>query len=55
MSLGSGLQNKLLEAMSLGIPCITSNLCNKSLGGTHMKNIIVGNNSEQYIFHILTF
>ena len=53
MSLGSGLQNKLLEAMSLGIPCITSNLCNKSLGGTHMKNIIIGNNSEQYISQIL--
>ena len=54
MSLGSGLQNKLLEAMSLGIPCITSNLCNKSLGGTHMKNIIVANNTEQYISYIIS-
>ncbi len=53
MELGSGLQNKLLEAMSLGIPCITSNLCNESLGGTHMKNIIIGNNAEQYISQIL--
>ena len=53
MSLGSGLQNKLLEAMSLGIPCITSNLCNKSLEGTHMKNIIIGNCTEQYVSQIL--
>ena len=53
MSLGSGLQNKLLEAMSLGIPCITSNLCNESLGATHMKNIIIGNSIEQYISQIL--
>ena len=53
MSLGSGLQNKLLEAMSLGIPCITSNLCNESLGATHMKNIIIGNSVEQYISQIL--
>ena len=53
MNLGSGLQNKLLEAMSLGIPCITSNLCNESLGGTHMKNIIIGNSTEEYISQIL--
>ncbi|MDC3133510.1 glycosyltransferase, partial [Bacteroidota bacterium] len=53
MNLGSGLQNKLLEAMSLGIPCITSNLCNESLGGTHMKNIIIGNSAEEYISQIL--
>ncbi len=53
MALGSGLQNKLLEAMSLGIPCITSNLCNESLGATHMKNIIIGNSVEQYISQIL--
>ena len=53
MSLGSGLQNKLLEAMSLGIPCITSNLCNESLGATDMKNIIIGNSVEQYISQIL--
>ena len=53
MSLGSGLQNKLLEAMSLGIPCITSNLCNESLGATHMKNIIIGNSIEQYISQII--
>ena len=53
MYLGSGLQNKLLEAMSLGIPCITSNLCNESLGATHMKNIIIGNSIEQYISQII--
>jgi glycosyltransferase involved in cell wall biosynthesis len=39
--------------MSLGIPCITSNLCNESLGATHMKNIIIGNSVEQYISQIL--
>ena len=53
MLLGSGLQNKLLEAMSLEIPCIISNLCNESLGGTHMKNIFIGKNTEDYVSQIL--
>ena len=32
MFIGSGLQNKLLEAMAMGIPCITTELANKALG-----------------------
>ena len=33
MFIGSGLQNKLLEAMAMGIPCITTELANKALEG----------------------
>ena len=32
MQIGTGLQNKLLEAMSMRLPCITSSLCNAALG-----------------------
>ena len=53
MSIGSGLQNKLLEAMALGIPCITSQLSNNSLGGTHMKNIIVSDSINDFINQIV--
>ena len=52
MSIGTGLQNKLLEAMSLEIPCITSKLANNSLKATHKKNVLIGNNSDEYIMHI---
>ena len=52
MTIGSGLQNKLLEAMSLKIPCITSELANKSLNGTHNVNILIGNSTDEYINHI---
>ena len=52
MSIGTGLQNKLLEAMSLEIPCITSKLANNSLKATHNKNVLIGNNSDEYIMHI---
>ena len=37
MTIGSGLQNKLLEAMSSSIPCITSELSNKSLKAVEKK------------------
>ena len=53
MTIGSGLQNKLLEAMSLSIPCITSKLCNESLMGKNMENIIIGNSIEDYIKKII--
>lgn len=31
LQIGTGLQNKLLEAMSMGIPCVTSSLANNAL------------------------
>jgi glycosyltransferase involved in cell wall biosynthesis len=49
LTIGSGLQNKLLEAMSLKIPSVTSPLCNQSLGAKHMKNIIIGNRTEEFV------
>ncbi len=32
MSLATGVQNKLLQAMAMGLPCVTSSLANQSLG-----------------------
>mgnify|MGYP002624946431 CR=1 FL=1 len=39
MRMGSGLQNKLLEAMAMGTPCVTTPIANEALGaedGTHL-------------------
>ena len=39
MQIGSGLQNKLLEAMSMQLPCVTTSIANAALGaqpGTHI-------------------
>tara|TARA_B110000971_G_scaffold13546_1_gene12582 strand:- start:6359 stop:7135 length:777 start_codon:yes stop_codon:yes gene_type:complete len=52
MSIGSGLQNKLLEAMSIGIPCITSELSNLSLKATDKENILIGNSVSEYVNQI---
>jgi sugar transferase (PEP-CTERM/EpsH1 system associated) len=53
MQIGTGLQNKLLEAMAMKLPCITSQLANNALGATHKKNILIGNNEEEYKDNIL--
>lgn len=46
MQIGTGLQNKLLEAMAMKIPCITSPLANAPLGAKHAEEILVGENKE---------
>ncbi|GAB1404099.1 glycosyltransferase [Lentimicrobium sp.] len=42
MQIGTGLQNKLLEAMSMQLPCITSSLCNAALKAVPGKDILIG-------------
>lgn len=48
MRIGSGLQNKLLEAMASGIPVITSKLANRSLKGTHLENVLIGESDDDF-------
>ncbi len=45
---GAGLQNKLLEAMSMGIPCIASQVTNLSLKATVNEEILVASNIEEF-------
>ncbi|MBP3763292.1 MAG: glycosyltransferase [Bacteroidales bacterium] len=47
MRLGSGLQNKLLEAMSMGIPCITTPLANEALGATDGQHLLLGSTAGE--------
>lgn len=52
MQIGTGLQNKLLEAMAMKLPCITSELANNALGAQHDNNILIGNVAVDYAQHI---
>ena len=54
MRIGTGLQNKLLEAMSMGLPTITTPLANASLGAKTNEEILVGGNAEELAQHIIT-
>ncbi len=47
MQIGTGLQNKLLEAMSMQLPCITSPLANAPLGAKNGEEILVGENKNE--------
>lgn len=54
MQIGTGLQNKLLEAMAMKLPCVTSQLANNALGAEHQSSILIGNTPEEYSKHILS-
>ena len=53
MQIGTGLQNKLLEAMAMGLPCITSPLANNALGAKAGEEILIGNSPDEYASMIL--
>ena len=46
MRIGTGLQNKLLEAMSMELPAITSSLANNALGAESEKTILIADDAE---------
>lgn len=54
MLTSTGLQNKLLEAMAMQIPCITSALANNALGAEDGKNILIADTPGKYAGHILS-
>lgn len=54
--LGSGLQNKLLEAMRMGVPCITTSLANGGLHATPNQDILIADTAQDFsdkIIHLL--
>jgi sugar transferase (PEP-CTERM/EpsH1 system associated) len=53
MQIGTGLQNKLLEAMAMRMPCITSTLANNAVGAAPGESILIGNTPAEYAAHIL--
>jgi len=54
MQIGTGLQNKLLEAMAMQLPCISSSLANAALGAEERKEILIGETPEAYAAHVIT-
>lgn len=46
--IGTGLQNKLLEAMALGLPCITTSLANNALGAKANESILIAETTKEF-------
>ena len=53
MRIGSGLQNKLLEAMSMQMPCVTTTLANAALGATNGTHLLIGDTANALADNIL--
>jgi len=45
---GTGQQNKILEAMAMGIPCVTSTSVNNAIGAQHNKEIMVADTELEF-------
>lgn len=53
MQIGTGLQNKILEAMAMKIPCITSPLAFAALNAQKDQDILVAETPDEYADQIL--
>jgi sugar transferase (PEP-CTERM/EpsH1 system associated) len=51
--MNTGLQNKLLESMALGIPCITSTLANNALKGKPGHDVLIADDAPAFANAIL--
>jgi sugar transferase (PEP-CTERM/EpsH1 system associated) len=54
MFIGTGLQNKLLEAMAMKLPCITTSLANNALKAEPNKEILIANTAKECATSILS-
>jgi glycosyltransferase involved in cell wall biosynthesis len=50
---GSGMQNKLLEAMSAGVPVVTTEFANRGVGAVAGRDTQVGSNAKQLTTAVL--
>ena len=53
MQTGSGLQNKLLEAMAMQLPCVTTSIANASLYAEEGRQVLVGDTAQAFADHIV--
>ena len=50
--IGTGLQNKLLESMALGVPCITTSLANNALKAKPNTEILIADTLREFVLKI---
>lgn len=52
MFIGTGMQNKILEAMAQGLPCITTSLANNAIGAEPNQEILIAETKEDFLKEI---
>ena len=53
MQTSIGMQNKILEAMAMKVPCITSHIANNAINAREGEAILTGKNPEEYAAHLI--
>jgi len=48
MHISIGMQNKILEAMAMELPCICSVMANNAIGAENRINVLLGDNTTEY-------
>lgn len=51
---GSGIQNKVLEAMATGCPVVTTPSGNQGIHGKHLSEVMLGNNDKELARHAVS-
>ena len=51
LAIGAGQQNKILEAMSMGVPCVTTELVNRAIGAVPGEQILIGSTPQELAAH----
>jgi len=51
--IGAGQQNKILEAMAMGVPCVTTELVNRAIGAEPGVEIFIAGTPEEFATQIL--
>ena len=50
---GSGQQNKILEAMAMELPCVTTPLVNNAIGATDGETILLATDAKEFAYQLL--
>jgi sugar transferase (PEP-CTERM/EpsH1 system associated) len=50
---GTGMQNKILEAMAMGLPCLTTHLVNNAIRGIKNRQVMLAESAPEFARHIL--
>ena len=52
MQSGAGIQNKILDYLSIGLPCISSKIAFLPFMDSKRNPILMANKTEEYIYHL---
>jgi len=53
LRIGAGLQNKILEGMSMGLPMVVSSIANEGIGAVNGENILIADGKNDFAMQVI--